>query len=66
MFAFRYITESLDITHLDELGHELTNEATRVGLPAYINEFVELSDAEGKVIMEDASKLAQKKRIQKL
>lgn len=65
-FAFRYISESHDIKTINVLGQEVEKESIRVGLPASINEFIELSDAEGKVIMEDASKLAQKKRIQKL
>ena len=65
-FAFRYISESHDIKTINVLGSEVEKESIRVGLPTSITEFMQISDAEGKIIMEDAAKLAQQNRIKKL
>ena len=62
-FAFRYITESHDIKTINVLGQEIEQESIKVGFPKAVSEFIELTDAEGKSHMEDAIKLAQKKRI---
>ena len=65
-FAFRYISESHDIKTINELSQEIEAETHRLGLPASIDEFTALGDEEGKTVMKDAAKLAQKMRIQEL
>jgi hypothetical protein len=51
MFAFRYISEGHDIKTINELSQNIEQEANRKGLPDFLDEFLELSDSEGLVIM---------------